>query len=76
MKKVKTAVILVLCLAVLASIFTVPTFAANAAQRINIPTIPELVNTIISWRLRPLFWFINIVIRAISGLPLIPGLAG
>ena len=70
MKNVKKAIVLVLCVAVLASIFTVPTFAANAAQKINIPTIQEFFGTLVSWRFRPLFWFINLIIKLLTGMPL------
>lgn len=68
-KRIKTAIALLLCVVVLASIFTVPAFAANSSQAL--PTLPEFVNTIISWRFRPLFWLANLFIRL-----LFPGLGG
>ena len=74
MKNLKKAVALLICAIVLTSIFTLPTFAANAPQ--DLPTIPELVSTIISWRFRPLFWLANFFIRLVTGLPLFPGLSG
>ncbi|MCR4614842.1 MAG: hypothetical protein K5756_01650 [Clostridiales bacterium] len=73
MKKMKKFIALLLCLAVLASIFTVTAFAEEASSG-TLPTIPELIGTIISWRFRPLFWLANFFIRLVTGLPLFPGL--
>ena len=70
MKRMKKAIALLVCLAVLASVFTVTTFAANSPDA----TIPEIVGTIISWRFRPFFWFVNFLIRLVTGMPLFPGL--
>ena len=74
MKKFKKALVLLICAVILASIFTVPVFAETVSAS-DVPTIPELVSTIISWRFRPFFWLVNLFIRLVTGLPLIPGLS-